>query len=371
MSGRLLEKSQKIFHGSEARALAAVTIRPGTFPSLDRWPARPGFPVECSVVGDGGFYPNEGRNAWGTSRVSARSRIGALSSDVNAARKVVQRAMLRPKTYPGFAKEILMTSLNAALYPAGLISDALKVEDAVRLGDRYTSQVPLRYLDPVAASTPIILLHGYFHNRSAFVIMRRSLKKFGFRSVDTMNYNVIGHDVQELAHQLSDHVDAILNQCGSTHVHLIGHSLGGLVARYYIQKLGGHEKVHTCITLGTPHRGTHAAWVGRGKTARQLRPGSLLLRQLARSSPAMSVRFISFYSNLDSLVLPAVNAKITEPALRARNVFAKDVGHLSLLISRPIIRAIGEALANPDAPAEVDLRPARNGRNGARSLSGA
>ncbi|HJT37091.1 MAG TPA: alpha/beta fold hydrolase [Actinomycetota bacterium] len=303
--------------------------------------------------------------------MSARTRIRALRTDADSVRKVVQRAMTRPKTYPGFAKEILMTSLNVALYPAGLISDALKVEDAVRLGDRYTSQLPLQYLDPVAASTPIILLHGYFHNRSAFLIMKRSLKKFGFRSVDTMNYNVIGHDVQELAQQLSAHVDLVLQQTEATHVHLIGHSLGGLVARYYIQKLGGHEKVHTCITLGTPHRGTHAAWVGRGKTARQLRPGSLLLRQLNRSSRAMPTRFISFYSNLDSLVLPASNAKITEPALRARNVLVKDLGHLSLLISRPIIRSIAEALANPDAPAEIDARPSRNGRNGARTVRGA
>jgi len=96
--------------------------------------------------------------------VSARSRIGAFGSDANSVRKVLQRTMLRPRTYPGFAREILMTSLNVALYPAGLISDALKVEDAVRLGDRYTSQVPLRYLDKVAASTPIILLHRYFRN---------------------------------------------------------------------------------------------------------------------------------------------------------------------------------------------------------------
>ena len=303
--------------------------------------------------------------------MSARTKIRALGTDVNSVRRVVQRAMTRPRTYPGFAKEILMTSLNVALYPAGLISDALKVEDAVRLGDKYTSQVPLQYLDPVAASTPIILLHGYFHNRSAFVIMRRSLKKFGFRSVDTMNYNVIGHDVQELAAQLAVHVDEILERTGATHVHLIGHSLGGLVARYYIQKLGGHEKVHTCITLGTPHRGTHAAWVGRGKTARQLRPGSLLLRQIARSARAMPVRFISFYSNLDSLVLPASNAKITEPSLRARNIFVKDLGHLSLLISRPLIRSIAEILASLDSMPDVDVRPSRNGRNSARTLSGA
>jgi triacylglycerol lipase len=85
----------------------------------------------------------------------------------------------------------------------------------------------------------------------------------------------------------------------------------------------------------------------------------------------MPVRFISFYSNLDSLVLPAANAKITEPALRARNVLVKDLGHLSLLISRPIIRTIAEALANLDAPAEIDVRPSRNGRASARTLSGA
>jgi triacylglycerol lipase len=297
--------------------------------------------------------------------VSARAKLVALRSDAGAIRKVVTRAMKRPSTYPGFARELLMASMNVALYPAGLISDALKVEDAVRPGDKYTSQVPLQYLDPSAASTPIILLHGWFHNRSAFVVMRRSLKRFGFRSVDTMNYNVIGHNVQELAAQLAVHVDEILEQTGATHVYLIGHSLGGLVARYYIQKLGGHEKVHTCITLGTPHRGTHAAWIGRGKTMKQLRPNSILIRQLSRSVRAMPVRFVSFYSNLDSLVLPVSNAKITEPALHARNILVKDLGHLSLLISRPLIRSIAEILASPDAMPEAEVRPMRPHRNGA------
>ncbi len=306
--------------------------------------------------------------------MNALGKIRTLRHDADAVRKVVTRAALRPKTYPGFARELIMASLNVALYPAGWISDALKVEDAVRLGDHYTPQVPLRYLDPEAASTPIILLHGWFHNRSAFLVMRRALKRYGFRSVDTMNYNVIGHDVQELAHQLADHVDEVLERAGASHVHLIGHSLGGLVARYYIQKLGGHAKVHTCITLGTPHRGTHAAWIGRGKTMRQLRPNSILIRQLSRSARAMPVRFVAFYSNLDSLVLPSTNAKITEPVLRAHNIFVRDLGHLSLLISRPLIRSVAEILAKPDAtPSAVtrstELRSIRGGRNGAREAT--
>lgn len=284
-----------------------------------------------------------------------RGAIDAIRRDVSSVRGALVRTMRRPGTYPGFARELVLAGMNLALYPAGLLSDALKVEDAVRLGDRYTSQIPLRYLDPEAAATPIVLLHGYFHNRSAFLVMRRALKRFGYRSVTTMNYNVIGHDVPELATELAEHVDDVLAQVEGTRVHLVGHSLGGLVARYYIQELSGHEKVHTCITLGTPHQGTYAAFVGRGKAARQLRPGSPLIRQLGRSARRTPVRFVSYYSNLDSLVLPASNGKLTEPALRASNILVKDLGHLSLLMSRPVIRSIAETLSSLDDPG-ADVR---------------
>lgn len=37
---------------------------------------------------------------------------------------------------------------------------------------------------------------------------------------------------------------------------LIGHSMGGLVARTYTELLGGHESVEVLYTLGTPHRGS-------------------------------------------------------------------------------------------------------------------
>ena len=37
---------------------------------------------------------------------------------------------------------------------------------------------------------------------------------------------------------------------------LIGHSMGGLVARYFLECLGGWQHTRTLITLGTPHRGS-------------------------------------------------------------------------------------------------------------------
>ena len=37
---------------------------------------------------------------------------------------------------------------------------------------------------------------------------------------------------------------------------LVGHSMGGLVARYFLECLGGWQHTRTLITLGTPHRGS-------------------------------------------------------------------------------------------------------------------
>ena len=273
--------------------------------------------------------------------------------DPRAVARNVWRAMRRPATYPGYLKEAIWASANIALYPVGLLSDALEVADEVRFGDRFSSQVPLAYLDPEAASTPIVLLHGYFHNRSAFMVMRRRLKRHGFRNVTTMNYNVIGHDIPELAEQLYAHVEQVCEAAGAHKVHLIGHSLGGIVARYYIQAMAGWDRVHTCITLGSPHQGTYAAFIGRGRAARQLRPGSIVIEQLRDTARPVLVRFISFYSNLDGMVLPPGNAKIASPELHAHNILVKDLGHMSLLVSKPLLRSMAEILSTMDAPATV------------------
>ncbi len=40
---------------------------------------------------------------------------------------------------------------------------------------------------------------------------------------------------------------------------LIGHSMGGLVARYYVEALGGWKHCRALITIGTPHRGALGA----------------------------------------------------------------------------------------------------------------
>jgi hypothetical protein len=49
--------------------------------------------------------------------------------------------------------------------------------------------------------------------------------------------------------------------------------LGGLVARVYLQQLGGARRVDHCITLATPHQGTYNSYWVASRVGRDLRPG--------------------------------------------------------------------------------------------------
>jgi triacylglycerol lipase len=55
-------------------------------------------------------------------------------------------------------------------------------------------------------------------------------------------------------------------------VHLIGHSMGGLDARYMISCLGMADRVLSLTTIGTPHRGTAFADWGVRKLAKLIVP---------------------------------------------------------------------------------------------------
>jgi hypothetical protein len=106
--------------------------------------------------------------------------------------------------------------------------------------------------------------------------------------------------------------------------------------------------VHTLVTLGSPHAGTHAAHlVPRGVT-RQLVPRSELVAELALPAPGCRTRFVSFWSDLDALISPKQSARIDHPDLDTRNVFVRGVGHMSLPIDRRVTREIAATLAHLD-----------------------
>ncbi len=134
--------------------------------------------------------------------------------------------------------------------------------------------------------------------------------------------------------------------------------MGGLIARYYVQRLDGDARVHTLVTLGTPHAGTLPARLIPHRLARQLRPDSDLVAELASRRPAAATRFLAVWSDLDQMMVPKRAARIDHPDLDARNVLIRGVGHMSLPIHRRAVHEIGATLAQLDHARRAPSRPA-------------
>lgn len=267
----------------------------------------------------------------------------------------IARALTRPRTYLGLCREVALGSFHVATYPFGLLP--LGAPDEPPLSSRTLSAGEPVVTDAETAASPVVLVHGWIHNRSAFVVMSRALRRAGFRHVHGVNYNPITADIPALAEQLGEHIEDVLARTGAERCQIVGHSMGGIIARLYVQELGGDERVDTVLTLGAPHRGTYSAYLGVGRAARQLRPGSRVLRRLQESARPSDVRWISYYSELDATIVPTSSGKIVHPALSATNIRLLDTGHLSFLLSGEVVDGVVTHLADRsrgrEAPASV------------------
>jgi pimeloyl-ACP methyl ester carboxylesterase len=232
-----------------------------------------------------------------------------------------------------------------ALYPSG-IGGKGEIAD-VRTGPPWNGSPPVRPLhaEAVIDDTPVLLVHGLSSNRGIFHVLQRELRRAGFPHVTTFNYGWLTTDVRSAARTLAGEVERLCDRGGYERIHVIGHSLGGLVARYYVQRMGGDARVHTLVTLGTPHHGTLTAMLPLPvPVMRQLRPGSDVLAELAEPAPGCATRFIAFHSDLDELIIPAANARLTHPDLRTSNIPVRAVGHVSLPWHRRVVREICRVL---------------------------
>jgi pimeloyl-ACP methyl ester carboxylesterase len=198
---------------------------------------------------------------------------------------------------------------------------------------------------------PVLLLHGLFDNRAVFTRMRRSLAAHGWEHVHALNHSLLTVDVRSAAALLGRHVAHTREVYGGEQVALVGHSLGGLIARYYVQLLGGDQDVHTVVTLGTPHQGTVGAQLLRPlPIARQLLPSSSVLEELRAPAPGCRTRFVVFRGDHDALVLPNRRAELRHPDLWTENILVPGVGHVALPVHPTVIAQVRAALA-ADRPA--------------------
>jgi predicted alpha/beta hydrolase family esterase len=191
--------------------------------------------------------------------------------------------------------------------------------------------------------TPVILCHGFMHNRSGFLLMRYRLGKAGWHNVIAPNFRPSSSLVPEFAQQLAQTVHQALAQTGCDRAVVVGHSMGGVVVRYFADTLGGAASVCAAVTLGAPHRGTKTAVFGLFESAKQFRIDSALVASLDETPPTAPEVMTAVWSDFDSVILPPENAMLPAPC---RNVKVRGVGHVALLFSGQVFEELRRVLAD-------------------------
>ncbi len=149
--------------------------------------------------------------------------------------------------------------------------------------------------------------------------------------------------LEMLAEQIAAYADSRFS--GEQSLDLVAFSMGGLAARYYVQRLAGAHRVDKLITISTPHRGTWTAFLRGNAGVRQMRPGSAFLRSLNADMHVFArVKFVSIWTPLDLMIIPASSSVMRE----ARSMRCTVAAHPLMVRDGRVLRLVREALLQHD-----------------------
>jgi triacylglycerol esterase/lipase EstA (alpha/beta hydrolase family) len=254
------------------------------------------------------------------------SLLGPLGAVARPLAQVIGRAAAAQ------AREMAVMAALAAMAPLGRAGDSVeRVIDAL-----------LPIAAQIAPTTrPVLLVHGFAGTKSCWFALARALRERSM-SVDAMNYSTFGTSVEQLADQLTARVDRLLAETGADKVHLIGHSLGGIVIAQAFADGRLDGQVDTVVTIATPFGGS--PWANLcplGATVRALRHGSPLLRRLAEAPVPDGVRWLALTAARDVIV---PGRRSVPRHAEVHSVTVDDVGHVGMLLSPLVVGHIVAAL---------------------------
>lgn len=193
---------------------------------------------------------------------------------------------------------------------------------------------------PAAPMQRVVLVHGFLETGSAFKTLRKRLEKRGVQCFVPRLKPCDGRGgLENVAARLKEDIDAEFGPDATFSV--VAFSMGGLVSRHYLQKLGGAARCENLITISSPHHGTGAAWCYPTQGAKQMRPSSTFLAELAASDDQLSkIRVTSYRTPMDLIILPPESSVWD----RAENLEFPVLAHPLMLTSNRVLDDIEQRL---------------------------
>jgi len=191
-----------------------------------------------------------------------------------------------------------------------------------------------------ARRTPVLLLPGYATNRSCLAPLCLFLANRGWTWLWPINLGRRDLSLAQHAAALAEQVDVLRRRTGSTKIDIVAFSRGGLVAAWYLRHLDGSEAVRRLVTIGTPWRGTRLAVFAKAPVAREMLYEAHVLDALS-PPPAPT---LCIWSPDDPFVVPSSSGVADQGA---QSVRIEAAGHLDMLVSARVYRAVQAALSHP------------------------
>ena len=164
-------------------------------------------------------------------------------------------------------------------------------------------------IGPMLDAEPVILAHGFGGSRSNLLVLAAYLRCAGFHEIEYFEYprtQLISQSAVELGRMVGE-------IGGERGVHLVGHSLGGTIARWYA-RTAPRGMVRSLVTLGSPYN--YSQW---------------------------SPHEVAIFGDDDPIV-PAPVELLQHPYIFGRTIVLKDTGHLALVYHPESLRIIATDL---------------------------
>lgn len=206
---------------------------------------------------------------------------------------------------------------------------------------------------PLAEPRTVLLITGVTIPAEWFEPIVARLERDGFRPVVYEPPALLSGDLFENAERLGEVIDDLRAQTGEAKIDILAECTGGLIARHYVQALGGDQHVSRLVTFISPQHGLPKAAsafdIAGWPALEDLTPGSEFLETVNSAPLPAGLPVTSIYTCTDEYIQPYETSIIPG----AKNIGLCDgfVGHFQFFYDPEIYLVMHGALTEPVAAA--------------------
>ncbi len=204
---------------------------------------------------------------------------------------------------------IIIVESGSRLKGRGMYSRLMAMYHEIVYEVKVNNEIVKRYtINP--EKVPVLLMYGFFSSRRTLTALERQLSNKGY---DILSFNLGGlfgvfftRGIMETARYIDEKLQRQFERKNFSKIHIVAHSKGGLVALWWLLKLGGHRYCDKVICMGTPFQGSRLTYLGLitplgivWRDLWQMRPGSPFLKGLRLLDVPDTLSIVCLYSNRD------------------------------------------------------------------------